>query len=190
MSEFCAVIDTETSGLSLIQDCIIQMAIVPVNDELPKFSQWITRSHGIYTRTLDTPSPQNAQKMLDQGIPLDAFVKAFKDWFSTMPCAKIQPIYHNAVFDVPRIAILFESMGLNIDNYFHYKPDCTLQMARIYSRMNRESGLKKFRLQDLVEWSGGSYDKQLGHDALYDALKTRDVYNHFMKLFDAGSAKR
>jgi len=165
-----AVVDVETSGLSLRRDNVLQVGVVVVDGEgnvldrycsllAPRFRWWYrvgpTELHGIRRRDV-------------RGAPPAAHV--LTELATRLHGARF--VAHNAEFDVAflRKAAKKAKVGLVIDS-----PICTLRLSR---KLDPERTLSH-RLADMCE----RYDIQVvrPHDALADADATAAALPHLLR---------
>jgi DNA polymerase-3 subunit epsilon len=162
-----AVVDIETSGLSLRRHRILQVAVVTVEggsivDEWSSLVglRWPwqrvgqRRMHGIDRRSLrGAPRRHVVLEQLAQRLDGTVFTA------------------HNAAFDWAFIERAARSEGVELPNVQRL---CTLQLSR---RLDPDR-VASHRLRDLCERYGVTNDKP--HDALFDARATAFVLGHLL----------
>ncbi|MDO8390759.1 MAG: 3'-5' exonuclease [Actinomycetota bacterium] len=165
-----AVVDVETSGLSLRRDNVLQVGVVVVDGEgtvldrycslvAPRFRWWYrvgpTGLHGIRRRDVRT-APSSAQVLGELAARLQG----------------ARFVAHNAEFDVAflRKAAARSGVALAIDD-----PICTLRLSRTLDPQRALS----HRLADMCE----RYDIRVvrPHDALADADATAAALPHLLR---------
>ena len=170
-----AVVDIETSGLSLRRHRILQVAVVTVEDGRI-VDEWSTlvrlrwpwqrvgprRVHGITRRSL-RGAPTLDQTLAELGRRLDSAV------FTA----------HNVAFDWSFVRRAAERNGTPIPTPQRL---CTLWMSR---RLDPDRA-QSHRLADLCERYGVSNDRP--HDALADARATAEVLPHLLAAHGVAAA--
>lgn len=172
-AECFAVVDIETSGLSVRRHRILQIAVVVVDRDGAVLDEWSTlvrprwpwsrlgprRLHGLSRRQLRTGAPI-AVAVRELASRLDGAVL----------CA------HNAAFDVAFLQRAAARAGVALPLAPRV---CTLRLSR---RLDPDR-VRSHRLADLCTRYGVSLDHP--HNALFDARATAAVLTHLLGELDA-----
>ncbi len=172
-----AVVDVETSGLSLRRDRVLQVGVVVVDGEGHVLDRWgslvaprrrwffrvgPTSLHGIHRRDV-SHAPPGRQVMLQLAQHISG----------------AQFVAHNAKFDVAFLHKTSREFG--VDLHLH-APLCTLAL----SRQLDQHRLLTHRLGDLCQRYGVELVRP--HDALSDADATAAVLPHLLRAHGITSA--
>lgn len=184
----CAV-DVETTGLLAGYDEIIQIAVVPLDQNFEPQGKFF------YLNML----PDNPERLTDEaqnkhGITIDDLsdcvsqsrgVELFDEWFHNLnlPINKrLVPIAHNWAFER---GFLIHWLGLEGLNYsWHCHPRDTMVMAAmindLYTWHGRKYPFSKLNLKSLCN----KFDIQLdnAHNALADSLATARLFASFLRF--------
>lgn len=168
-SQRFAVVDVETSGLSLRRDHVLQVGVVTVDGDGVVLDRWSslvrprhrwffrvgpTRLHGIH-RAQVRRAPRGAEVMAELARRLEG----------------ARFVAHNAPFD---LAFLHKAAAEHGTSLVVAEPLCTLRMSRALDPQRTQS----HRLADLCARYG--VDLVRPHDALADADATAAVLPHLL----------
>jgi DNA polymerase III epsilon subunit-like protein len=189
---FCAV-DVETTGRVPGYNEIIQLAIVPLNEELdvnrdlPSFNglmcpdypeRWSSKAegvHGISREMLET-----------HGLSQDQMFDKFDEYFNRLELPenkRITPLAHNWAFEK---VFLQHWMGFDtFDEYFQSTARDTFLLANSINDMCAWQGKDQYfgrtNLTDMCKKLGVTLTN--AHDALADCEATIEVYRKLIALF-------
>jgi DNA polymerase-3 subunit alpha (Gram-positive type) len=176
------VYDTETLGLKIGEHEVVDLGAVMLQGEYP--NQKIVSTFQSYIKP-DHPEKASPEAMKVNGLDLEELAKApsklevyhsFKNWIneaSQFTPEIVETVCCNKCFDVPRVELDMENLGLPLPWNFRLRWDVK-DMARVFAPGINNSlyGLcKHFRVK---------YDK--AHSALDDARMTAEVWMKMEKL--------
>jgi len=187
-----AVIDLETTGLSFIDNEILEIAIIPLDEKtlLPlqnKFTSYIIPDHpeNINKKALEI------NKIVIDDIPKELTKSAVKEDLKKWICSldpdkkvKLKLIGHNIIsFDINFLKVWFNDRdkdnACEYDKYFFYVADDTMQWARLL-KASKLINIKSCSLTNLIQYYNIPKDLP-EHRAENDCLYTLEVYKKLVK---------
>lgn len=176
-----AVIDLETTGLNKGQDEIIEIAILPFNEEykvIGKFVSFIKPLRGIKPNAL---AVNNITWDMVKDAPTPLQVRsAFLDWKENiLGEGKIELLGHNVCgFDRPFLDYFFTQEVSN--NLFSHRADDTMVLSRAMSKAGLLPGLKGAALIDTLKYFNIARSHE--HRAEDDAIATLQLWVHLINI--------
>ena len=188
----CAI-DTETTGLDPRRHDIIQIAILPLNDQIQPDKRFMpfnihikpSRPENIEAKAMQVNKINLAHLMLHG---MDSFQAAdlLDEWFEKLRLPlgrKIVPLGQNYAFDRE---FMREWLGhLNYDHLFHYHYKDTMIAAQyINDRAEIHGNYPPFSKGSLGRIAGVlEIEYQNAHDALADCVIVSECYRRMMRMY-------
>ena len=190
MKKFC-VLDTETGGLDSSIHSVLELAIVPLNEDLttdlsiePFYARIKNYTYEVSKKALEVNGLDP-----NEGDSPYKVVYDFVDWMRANKIEKINPLGQNWKFDEGFIRKLLTYGGEEFEDFFHYHFEDTCSTARAINRAHKgefgESLFKSTSLKDLAEFFGIDYSK--GHSAHGDCIVTAKVYKELLRIIKTGT---
>lgn len=179
-----AAMDTETTGLNSEIHEIIDLAIVPLNDDF-SFSEIPELHIRIKAEHLETAEPEALQVSglnPNEGLSLEQAKIEFQNWLKDNDIERIYPLGHNLAFDLDFINKTFPEESKIIS----FRGRDSMYLARVINDVcRREKGVELFPKTSLssVRSVLGITGEQTHHaldDARDSAIAYREMLNKLM----------
>lgn len=183
----CAV-DTETTGLQPRYNDLVQIAVIPLDMQLKPDSNYLPFELKVKPRrpeNLNLDALRHNKNIIGQilltGLDPDVAADLFNEWFEglNLPEGKrIMPLAHNWIFDAQFIEdwLGYENFHYIFDGRYRDTQTMSLYVNDVAEAQVENCPFPKHSLQYLVRCLKLNLDPNRSHDALYDALKTAEVY--------------
>jgi DNA polymerase III epsilon subunit-like protein len=177
-----AVIDTETTGLVAGVHEIVQIAVIPLSEQLEPMGRFVSYIKPMRPQSAD-PKAFEVNHLTLEGLatqPTPSQVRgALKDWKDN--CygdVKFIPLGHNyAGFDKGFIQLFLGTELYN--NMLSYHCEDTMILARAMKRAGVLS-VENCSLDGLTAFFG--IERRVCHDAFEDAMATAKLYKELLKI--------
>jgi DNA polymerase III epsilon subunit-like protein len=187
---FCAL-DVETTGLESGYHDLVQVAIVPLDDNL---NPLVGKSPFYMNLCPNNPERADPRAMEVNGLDMDELLACPKDfqvadcldeWFASLELPMYKKLIYltqNAPFDIPYMKNWLGMAGF--DKYFHRRGRDTMFTALAKNDeaawKNQPIPFKYVGLKNLCEVLGVPLDNH--HDALADCVATARVYKELLRM--------
>jgi DNA polymerase III epsilon subunit-like protein len=183
----CAI-DCETTGLEPFFHDIIQIAILPLDFDLKPDGDILPFECKLKPRRPENIDAEaikhqrnNINDVIVHGLDPDFAADLFTEWFEALPCRegkRIMPLAHNWPFDCTFIEdwLGHEHYQYIFDGRFRDTMSVANFLNDVADFQVENYPFPKQGLQYLVRCLGIDFDPTQGHDAVYDAAKTAEVY--------------
>ncbi len=187
----CAI-DVETTGLDPNYNEVIQLALIPLDQNLE-----VSKRHSFFEQKIRIMYPDRVDPMamtvskpqLDDialnGLAPETVIDLFDGWFERLKLPhgkKIVPLAHNWPFDSAFLKVFFGPKGF--DNYFfgYYRDTlCAANFLNDWSDFHAEQfPYPKLKLSNMATNLKIDFDHAQLHDALMDAHLTAQVYRRMI----------
>ena len=189
-----AFIDTETTGLDEKIHGLIQVACIIRTDEKiiatkvikikpPEGTQFEQSALDINGMTVDEimHDPERLE-YYDALKEFTEFLSQFVNQYDKED--KLIFAAYNAPFDDRFVRAWFTACENNFYGSFFWNPAfCIMQMALVYLRPIRPQ-LPRFNLRTLCEVTKVGWDEAKAHDAVYDIIKTSELYDYLILNYE------
>ena len=181
--EIFAAVDLETSGLNMDRCEILEMAIVPLNED---FS--ISKDIPEFTARIKAEHPENAEAQamrinrldLTKGESRTSARDNFLIWMRDNGIERICPVAHNLEFDMGFLKKTFPELRNVFSSHGRDSMRLALTINDIYCRENGENIFPKASLQGIKRVIG--LDGDVLHNALEDAKDAAHVYRKLTQM--------
>jgi len=164
-------VDIETTGLDPYKHEIIEIAVVPLDDNEPF---WQTRI-----------KPQRIEDASPKALEVNGYDKHPELWDNAPPIEQVAPVIraqlagclpagHNVGFDLGFVKKYLKDFDLFHGITYHQVDTVTLAIEHL-----APCGLDRVRLEDVCNFLGIS--NQGAHSALTDALRAKEVYKRLVR---------
>ena len=183
----CAI-DVETTGLVPFFHDPIQVAFLPLDFELrpdPEILPFEVKLKPRRPENIDYNAIKHQKNSLNDiivnGLDPDFAADLFMEWFNKLPARegkRIMPLCQNFPFDSGflRDWLGEESFKYVIDNRYRDTMSIATYLNDVAYFQVEQYPFPKVHLQYLTTCLKLNFDPTKGHDALYDAAKTAEVY--------------
>ncbi len=183
----CAI-DCETTGLEPFYNDLIQVAVLPLDFDLRPDGDILPFECVVKPRRPENINPEAIKSQRNRlndvivnGLDPDFAADLFTEWFEQLPCPvgkRILPLAHNWAFDCTFIEdwLGHEHFQYIFDGRFRDTMVIANYLNDVADAQVENYPFPKHNLQYLVRCLGIDFDPTRGHDAVYDAAKTAEVY--------------
>ena len=186
--QIMAAIDLETTGLDAVRCEIIDMAVVPLNEdftvstEIPEFTSRIKAEH---PETAEEAALRVNGMNPSDGVPLDVVRRDFAAWLQDNGIEKIVPLAHNLGFDMKFLLKTFPEASRVFCHRGRDSMRLALAINDISVRDNGESMFSRVSLSAVKETLG--IVGEVNHSAFEDAKDAAAVYRKMLKMLVLGA---
>lgn len=186
------VVDTETTGLEAGKHDLIQICILPLDNDLKPNKMFLPfymnmlpkRPHEISSEALKINKLKLCE-IIEKGLDPWKCVDLFGEWFDKLGLAegkRIMPLAQNWPFDK---GFVIEWLGpLTYDLYFHHYYRDTFPVSLYLNDradfFSEPCPFPKHSLSYLCNLLGVQREPKKAHDALQDCLMTAEVYRRML----------
>lgn len=178
------VVDIETTGADPERHEIIQIALVPLDENLSAYHPLVLtiKPDPNWPADPEAMAVHNIDPATCQHESCDA-VEIIQDWWTDLDLPlnrRLTPIAHNYIFEH---GFLVNFFGQELySQMFHYLPRCTMQFALLHNDVaayhNMEAPFERVSLTYLCNHFGIVNDKP--HDAYYDCIAEAQLYRSLL----------
>ena len=179
------VIDCETTGLDAKTNDIIQLALLPVNDQfVPIKAPLNIRIKALTPETACTTALAINKLNPREGMDITESRDAFYSWRTLNCIDMIAPLAHNYQFDKLFIEKWLIACGLLYQDYFHYIVRDSMILATAANDARKLKGYKPLSRSVSLGTlcSAFAIDSSGTHDALTDCHLTLEVYKKLLVI--------
>ena len=188
------VIDTETTGTVPFYHDVIQFACLPLNNKLEPHERHIPFEIKMKPGRPENIEPEalrrNKNNLLDicsNGYEPTVAADLFDDWFERLELPmdkRIMPLAQNWPFDRPFVMDWLgpENFNHRIDGRFRDTLSTALYLNDAADMQSEQVPFPKQQLKYLAACLRIPWEDGAAHDALYDCLKTAEVYRGMRKM--------
>ena len=186
--DIVAAIDLETTGLDAARCEVIDMAVVPLNDdftvstEIPEFTSRIKAEH---PETAETDALRVNGMNPHDGVPLETVREDFVAWMRDNGIGRIVPLGHNLGFDMKFLLKTFPEVSRVFCHRGRDSMRLALAINDISVRDNGESMFPRVSLSAVKETLG--IVGEVNHSAFEDAKDAAAVYRKMLKMLVLGA---
>lgn len=185
-----AAVDVETTGLNPDEDEVIEVCVLPLDNNLEPHRQYKAFNTMIKPtkRPLDpNRNPQNglsAREILTYGMEKYRAADLLEEWFNGLklpPKKQIIPLAHNWVFDRE---FLIDWLGrLNFEYIFngHYRDTMVLGAFHNDRKYDKAEPYDFAKISLAAMCERTSIENKMAHRALYDCLATAQLYKKLVE---------
>ena len=181
--QIMAAIDLETTGLDAARCEVIDMAVVPLNDdftvsaEIPEFTSRIKAEH---PETAETDALRVNGMNPNDGVPLEKVRRDFVAWMRDNGIGKIVPLGHNLGFDMKFLLKTFPEAS----RVFCHRGRDSMRLALAINDISvRDDGEAMFRSVSLAAVKDAlGIEGEVNHGAFEDAKDAAAVYRKMLAL--------
>ena len=178
-----AAIDLETTGLDPAHCEVLEIAIVPLNEDftvstvVPEFTARIKAKHPEWIE-------QTAIEVnhLDpaEGKPLEEVRADLAQWVEENGIEKIVPVAHNLAFDMAFLKVAFPAFARNVSNHGRDSMRLAITLNDLARMQDGEARFSSVSLQSLK--LALDIEGEVQHHALEDAKDAAHVYRKLLSM--------
>ena len=186
--QIMAAIDLETTGLDAARCEIIDMAVVPLNEdftvstEIPEFTSRIKAEH---PETAEEAALRVNGMNPSDGVPLDVVRRDFAAWLQDNGIERIVPLAHNLGFDMKFLLKTFPEASSVFCHRGRDSMRLALAVNDVYQRERREQKFPSASLAAVKDALG--IMGEVNHSAFEDAKDAALVYRKMLKMLVLGA---
>lgn len=179
-----AILDLETSGVNPQKHSILEIGIIPLDDNKPKFHCYVRPHHIAWSDFAKQNFQKFADRWMAEAVPEQEALHRLDHYLAnTFPGKKLTLIGHNVGFDVSFLKKLANDSNLEeIPGLSHRAIDTHTLLFLLNL---------KGKLPDRALTSDGAFrhfeievPEELRHTALGDAAATKELFKKVIALFD------
>lgn len=181
--QIMAAIDLETTRLDATRCEIIDMAVVPLNEnstvstEIPEFTSRIKAEH---PETAEESALRVNGMNPSDGVPLDVVRRDFAAWLQDNGIERIVPLAHNLGFDMKFLLKTFPEASRVFCHRGRDSMRLALAVNDVYQRERREQKFPSASLAAVKDALG--IMGEVNHSAFEDAKDAALVYKRLINL--------
>lgn len=173
------VFDTETTGVTPGLSSIIQLGVIKLDEKLEylgEFNKFVKPYTGEWTKSAEGVHGINQSYLDEHGLPIEQVLKEFNEWLNNKP----QDYYlaqWSSSFDSSMLIEAYKRVWPLEKFPFSRRVYDIASIARFYliARGDLHSSDNQVGLVHCAEKLGIPFNKDMTHDALYDAKLTARV---------------